>query len=194
MVRATSARPWGVVGMSDKPLGESGSWRSSRAIQFDADRWATKIRALAVSVDGSEPTVGVLLLRLYGSDLNVRRVHGVAPGLYVVKFGRVFPGGDCDAPIAVSLARHQRPQELTLACARACARYGMWAFAEVWTFPELEAVAMALAIPRSRMSESIPVSELARLCCVDPEIVLQRQRLLTGHATHDSGERPAIAG
>lgn len=177
--------------MAKSSWAESGSWKCRNNAGFDADRWAEKIRHLGAGErDPDGVTVGILVQCLFGSDLNVRRVDGVAPGKFMIAFGKIFP--DCEGPIAVSLALHQRAEELTLACARACARFGGYAFNEVWGEPELEAIAMALAVPRAALMQSQVPQELSRMCCVDRDIVLQRLRLLG--AIRESGQRPAIAG
>lgn len=177
--------------MAKTILAESGSWKCRDNPGFDPDRWAQKIRNYGAGErDPDSLTVGVLVQSLFGSDLNVRRVDGMAPGKYLIVFDKIFP--DCEGPVAVEIGLYQRAQDLTLACARACARFGGYVFSEVWGEPELEAIALALAVPRSVLAQSTAPHEIARLCCVDLDVALQRLRLLG--SIRESGQRPAIAG
>lgn len=172
---------------------KSGTWRCQKVSVFDAEGWAHKIRALARDDEREPMTVGVLALHLYGTDVTFRWADGVPVGGYAIEFGRTIRNGDCDEPISVSLARNQRPQDRTIAICRACARYGAWAFVKPWDACELEAIALAIAIPRDAARSQMSCAELARRYCLDLEIVMQRLRLL-GALVRESGERPAVAG
>jgi len=138
------------------------------------------------------PGTGDLLDRL---ACTVRYVRvGVAAGDAEIVIGTP-PGAACDICQYAHLLEDQSPEMLSIACARACAKYVAWVSNEDFARVErlLRPVTLAIAMPETsfrREMVEMSVPELARAYVVRPEHVLERMRMIRG--AHDSTERPAF--
>lgn len=115
---------------------------------------------------------------------------GLGPGEVRVEFSR--PSDDDRVrPTSAKLARCQRDEDMTMACARGCAHVVEWTFGQAWGRRRIDAVALAIVLPAAALGPGhASPSELAYDYVVDEALVHQRLRMLRGG--HDSGERPAL--
>lgn len=113
-------------------------------------------------IDPSDPPgTGALVLHLFGVT-SIQRDEGMSHGEPVVIFGRPSWAA-IDRPVGVLLGRGN-PEQITYACAHACAQYVAWARDEAWSSADLRSVALAIAMPRAALD---PILRRSRMTVFD---------------------------
>jgi len=173
---------------------ESGTFESSLASKVEV--LADCVYAMCDRRSGELPGPGALLRRLVG-PVGIEIVpSGVALGEATIEYGPRFGRPDFGHWVrSVRLLGGQRVEQLTLACAIACARIASWIREESIEPAVAYAVSLAIIMPIHCIDEdavTMSVGEIAACYRVDPPVAAARLRMLRGGARCGSGERPAI--